>query len=140
MSGSTWYMINAADAIVNLVFVDDADSTFGGDPETTPISLIDDTETGYYPMMATVLTSTNQDPPIFTNPSYPYILFKQKANNMVAITDYNMTNLPFSTVCLDFNAQLENYQFAGTDLDIGPNESNTFYYILALGDSNVFKW
>lgn len=57
MTGSTWYLTNAGVVLTNLVFVDDPDSGFGGDPDL-PIALIDDTDTGYYPMIASVLTST----------------------------------------------------------------------------------
>lgn len=100
-------MINAGAALTNLVFVDDPNSGFGGDPDV-PIALIDDTDTGYYPMIATVLNSTTQNPPIITNPGYPYLLFKQETNS-VLITDNNMSNLLFTNVYLNYNAQLQNY-------------------------------
>lgn len=52
-----------------------------------------------------------------------------------------MANLPFSTVYLDYNSQLRNYEFAGTDLDLGLDPLvHTSYQILALGDSKKFKW
>lgn len=52
-----------------------------------------------------------------------------------------MSNLSFTNVYLDYNAQLENYQFAGTDLDIDPTASYANYYTInTLAASDKFKW